>query len=223
MKKIFFTFAAMAIAGCSSAPPTIQQGPDAEVSFDGLHVVDNAAFAAAWADPDIEFSRYSKIMPGGAFFEFRAVKRTSRTTTARSREREFYIDEDARERLEREVTAIFTEELAKSTRFTVVDEPGPDVLIIRGGLHDIVSFVPPQPIGRGDIWLSAVGEITLLLEVVDSLSGEVIARAVERRAAQQGGGMAIRANTVTTWAELRRLARRWATTLRDGLDSIPEA
>ena len=223
MKKIFLTFAAMAIAGCSSAPPTIQQGPDAEVSFDGLHVVDNAAFAAAWADPDIEFSRYNKIMPGGAFFEFRAVRRTSGTQRARSNEREFYIDEDARKRLEEEVTAIFDEELARSTRFTVVDEPGPDVLIVRGGLHDIVSFVPPQPIGRGEIWLSSVGEITLLLEVVDSLSGEVIARAVERRAAERGGGMAIQANRVTTWAELRRLTRRWATTLRDGLDAIPEA
>ena len=213
----------MAIAGCSSAPPTIQQGPDAEVSFDGLHVVDNAAFREAWADPDIEFSRYNKIMPGGAFFEFRAVRRTSGTTRARSSDREFYIDEDARARLEEEVTAIFAEELANSTRFTVVDEPGPDVLIIRGGLHDIVSFVPPEPIGRGEIWLSSVGEITLLLEVVDSLSGEVIARAVERRAAERGGGMAIQANRVTTWAEVRRLTRRWATTLRDGLDSIPEA
>ena len=223
MKKILLTFAAMAIAGCSSAPPTIQQGPDAEVSFDGLHVVDNSIFREAWADPDIEFSRYNKIMPGGAFFEFRAVKRTSNTTAARSRAREFYIDEDARARLEKEVTAIFAEELAKSTRFTVVDEPGPDVLIIRGGLHDIVSFVPPEPIGRGEIWLSSVGEITLLLEVVDSLSGEVIARAVERRAAERGGGMAIQANRVTTWAEVRRLTRRWATTLRDGLDSIPEA
>jgi len=223
MKKILLTFAAMAIAGCSSAPPTIQQGPDAEVSFDGLHVVDNAAFREAWADPDIEFSRYNKIMPGGAFFEFRAVKRTSNTQSMRSNTREFYIDEDARARLEEEVTAIFAEELAKSTRFTVVDEPGPDVLIIRGGLHDIVSFVPPEPIGRGDIWLSSVGEITLLLEVVDSLSGEVIARAVERRAAERGGGMAIQANRVTTWAEVRRLTRRWATTLRDGLDSIPEA
>ncbi len=223
MKKILLTFAAMTTAGCSSAPPTIQQGPDAEVSFDGLHVVDNSAFRKAWADPDIDFSVYNKIMPGGAFFEYRAVKRTSNTTRARSNTREFYIDEDARERLKEEVSAIFNEELANSTRFTVTDEPGPDVLIIRGGLHDIVSFVPPQPIGRGEIWLSAVGEITLLLEVVDSLSGEVIARAVERRAAERGGGMAIQANRVTTWAEVRRLTRRWATTLRDGLDAIPEA
>jgi len=219
MKKILLTFAAMAIAGCSSAPATIQEGPNAEVSFDGLHAVDNSAFRQAWADPDIDFSRYNKIMPGGAFFEYRAVKKTSSTTRARSSGREFYIDEDAREKLKEEVSTIFNEELAKSTRFTVADAPGPDVLIIRGGLHD----VPPEPIGRGNIYLSSVGEITLILEVVDSMSGEVIARAVERRAAERGGGMAVQANTVTTWAEVRRLTRRWATTLRNGLDSIPEA
>lgn len=223
MKKILLTFAAMAIAGCTSAPATIQQGADAEVSFDGLHVIDNSIFREAWADPDIDFSRYSKFMPGGAFFEYRAVKKTSRTTRAASSTDEFYIDDEAREKLKGLATEIFSEELAKSTRFTVTDTSGPDVLIIRGGLHDIVSRVPPEPIGRGDIYLSSVGEITLILEVVDSMSGEVIFRAVERRAAERGGGMAIRANTVTTLAEVRRLIRRWATTLRDGLDSIPAA
>ena len=189
MKKILLAFAAMTIAGCNSAPPTIQEGPNAEVSFDGLHLVDNSAFKMAWADPDIDFSKYNKIMPGGAFFEYRAVKKTSRTTAARSSTREFYIDEDARAKLKEEVSAIFNEEISKSTRFTVTDQPGPDVLMIRGGLHDIVSFVPPEPIGRGEIYLSSVGEITLLLEVVDSLSGEVIARAVERRGTGRRHGL----------------------------------
>jgi len=59
------------------------------------------------------------------------------------------------------------------------------------------------------------------LEVVDSMSGEVIARAVERRAAQRAGGQMVLANTVTTWTEVRRLARGWATKLRDGMDSVP--
>ncbi len=76
--------------------------------------------------------------------------------------------------------------------------------------------------GRGDVYLSSVGEITLILEVVDSMSGEVIVRAVERRALDRSG-MAMRSSTVNTWAEVRRVTRRWATTLRDGLDSIPEA
>lgn len=221
MKKIVLTFVAMTMAGCSSAPPTIQQGPNAEVSYDGLHAIDNSIFKAAWADPDIDFSRYDKIMAGGAFFEYRAVKKTSGTSRARASDTEFYIDEKAREKLKELTSEIFNEELAKSSRFSVTDASGPDVLIIRGGLHDIVSQVPPDIIGRGDIYLSSVGEITLILEVVDSMSGEVIFRAVERRAAERGGGMAMRSNSVNTRSEVRRLIRRWATTLRDGLDSIP--
>jgi len=221
MNKILLTIATVLVAGCSSAPPTIQEGPDAQVSFDGLHVVDNSVFKLAWADPEVDFSQYNKIMPGGAFFEYRAVKNKSRSGRALSSQREFYIDDKARERLEAIVSEIFNEEVAKSTRFTVTDAPGPDVLIIRGGLHDIVSFVPPETVGRSDIYLSEVGEITLLLEVVDSRSNEVIMRAVERRAAESA--YAMRSSPVTTWSEIRRLTRRWATKLRDGLDAIPEA
>ncbi len=221
MKKIVLMFVAMTMAGCSSAPPTIQQGPNAEVSYDGLHAIDNSIFKAAWADPDIDFSRYDKIMAGGAFFEYRAVKKTSGTSRARASATKFYIDEKAREKLKELTSEIFNEELAKSSRFSVTDAPGPDVLIIRGGLHDIVSKVPPDIIGRGEIYISSVGEITLILEAVDSMSGEVIFRAVERRAAERGGGMAMRSNSVNTRSEVRRLIRRWATTLREGLDSIP--
>ncbi len=220
MKKIYFTLAVLTIAGCSSAPPTIQQGPDAEVSFDGLHVVDNSVFRQAWADPDIDFSRYNKILPGDAFFEYRAVKKTSTAASRRSSNNEFYIDDAAREKLKNLTSEIFNEELAKSTRFTVTDARGPDVLIIRGGLHDIVSNVPPDIIGRGDIYLSSVGDITLVLEAVDSQSGEVIYRAVERRALERPGTALPSSRAITT-AEVRRVLRRWATTLRDGLDSIP--
>jgi hypothetical protein len=39
--------------------------------------------------------------------------------------------------------------------------------------------------GRGEIYLSSVGEATLVLEAVDSLTGEVIYRAAERRTAER--------------------------------------
>ena len=222
MKFKFLMMSAFIVTGCTSAPPTIQEGPNAEVSFDGLHLIDNARFAQAWADPDIDFSRYTKVMGGGAFFGFRAVRETpSSTSMRRGSENEFYIQDRDRQRLEEETTTIFAEELANSTRFEVTEEKGEDVLLLRGGLHDIVSNVPPDIIGRGEIWLSSVGEATLVIEGVDSMSGETIFRALERRAAQRPGGTAMMSNTVTTWAEWRRLARRWATTLVEGLDSIP--
>ena len=62
---------------------------------------------------------------------------------------EFWIDDKSKKKLEDEVSAIFNEEIGKSTRFTETDTPGRDVMIIRGGLHDIVSRVPPDFVGRG--------------------------------------------------------------------------
>lgn len=220
MKKMLLLVAAVAVSGCSTAPATIQQGPNAEVSYDGLHAVDNSIFKLAWADPEIDFSRYKKVMPGGAFFEYRAVKKTSSTYRANSSTQEFWIDDASKEKLKEESSAIFREEIAKSTRFETTDSPGPDVLIIRGGLHDIMSRVPPQQAGRNDVYLRSVGEATLILEVVDSMSDEVIFRAVERRSAESASGGMV-ANSVTTWTEVRRMLRRWAVTLRSGLDSIP--
>ena len=219
MKFNALVILAVVLAGCSSTGPTIQQGGDAEVSFDGLHKIDHARFASAWADPEIDFSRYSKFIPAGDEFQFRAVKKTSRVQ--RSSGSEFWISDANREKLVEETSAIFAEELAKSSRFEVTDARGDDVLILRGVLHDIVSNVPPDLIGRGEIYLSSVGAVTIIIEAIDSMSNEVIFRAVERRAAAQTGGPAIRSNSVTTWAEVRRLMRRWASTLREGLDSLP--
>lgn len=220
MKKIYLSVAIALLAGCSTAPPTIQEGPNAEVSYDGLHAIDNAVFAMAWADPDIDFSRYSKIIPGGATLEFRAVRRNAGTQRARSSQSEFYIEQGGRDALAELTTEVFSEELSKSTRFTVADAPGQDVIVIRGALHDIVSNVPPQTAGRSEIFLSSVGEITLILEVIDSMSGEVIFRALERRALDRQG-QAMRSSSVNSRSEVRRVLRRWATTLREGLDSIP--
>ena len=88
---------------------------------------------------------------------------------------------------------------------------------------DIVSFVPPEMIGRGEIYLSSVGEATLVVEGIDSMSGEAVFRAVDRRAIGPRDNTMIRANTVTTWSEVRRWARRHATILREGLESIHES
>lgn len=221
MNKIFTIAVAALVVGCA-AEPSIQTGPDAETTFDGLVRIDNSRFSAAWIDPDIDLTQYSKILPGGAEFQFRNVQKTSRTTMRASSENEFWISDSDRQRLIDTVSEVFNDELQRSEHFTVADERGADTMIIVGALHDIVSRVPPEHIGRGEIYLSSLGEATLIIEISDSLSGEVIYRAVDRRAVENVGGQMIRANSATTWGEVRRWARRWATRLREGLDSIHE-
>lgn len=223
MKNLIFLAIAALVAGCAGEPG-IQTGPGAETTFDGLVRIDNSRFADAWIDPDVDLSQYNKIIPIRAEFEFRAVKETPATTSMRrtaASNTEFWISDADRARLVDEVSGVFQDELAKSRSFTITDTPGPETLILVGTLHDIVSNVPPDLVGRGEIFISSVGQATLVLELRDSLSNETIYRALDRRSGQQASGTTmIRSNSVTTWAEVRRLARRWAVRLREGLDSV---
>ena len=223
MKSLMLDLLSLLIVACTSAPPALQTGAGAEYTFDGLVRVDNSRFGSAWADPEVDFTVYNKVMPGAAQFEFRAVSKTAgagRTLSSRASQREFWISDANRDKLVDTVSGIFEEELSKAQGWEAAEEAGPDVLILRGALLDIVSFVPPELGVRGEIYLSSVGQATLVVEGVDSMSGEVVFRAVERRSIESGPGDLIRANAVTTWTEVRRVARRWATTLREGLESI---
>ena len=55
----------IAITGCETTParePSIQMGPNAEVTVDGLHRVDDSKMALAYVKPDVDLSGYTKIM-----------------------------------------------------------------------------------------------------------------------------------------------------------------
>jgi hypothetical protein len=101
-----------------------------------------------------------------------------------------------------------------------VTEPGPRTLLLFGTLIDVVSHVPPLDApGRYDVYLADVGEATLVFELRDAVTNEVLARAADRRAAEQQG-FAVPATTVNSWSLVRQVARSWATLLRKRLDEI---
>ncbi len=217
---LFFAFVLVA---CTTTPPTIQTGPDAEISFDGLHKVDNSQADVAWARPDFDISGYTKIWLVGAGIEYRQVKNRGRTSVDRTRGGPYFIDDKSRGQFEELVGKVFKEELEKIEKYELVDGPGPDVLMVRGGLLDVTSYVPPDPVGgRSVVFLSSVGEATLVLELRDSETGTILARSIDRRAAETIGGTFTRSNSVTNSAEARRLIRFWATRLREGLDGFSQ-
>ena len=223
--KLLSGLAAVLVAACQTTPPAIQTGPDAEKSFDGLNVVDNSQADQAWAREDFDISQYTKIMLVTSGFEYRQAKNRGQTTTERSRGGPYYLDADRRARFEAEVHKVFVEELEKLQNYEFVTEPGPDVMMLRGAMLDIVTYVPDMTrmTGNSDIFVTRVGEATLVLELRDSESGTVLARSVDRRAAERMGGQMMRANTVTNAAEVRRLIRFWATRLVESLDGFAEA
>jgi hypothetical protein len=207
--------------GCSTPPPTIPTDPDAEVSYDGLHKIENSRADAAWAVPDLDFSGYTKIRFVSLGIEYREVAKKGSSSVARSQGGPFFIDDKARAQFEDLVDEIFSEELGKITRFQIVDESGPDTLEVGGGLLNVTSQVPPDPVGGRSVHLlTYVGDATLVLEIRDSESNRILARAVDRRAAESIGGSFRRSNTVSGSVEVKRLIRYWAVELREVLEGF---
>ncbi len=207
--------------GCTTASPTIQTGPDAAVSFDGLHEIDNSRADIAWARPDIDLSSYTSILPVSLGIEYTEVANKANTAVTRTQRGPYFIDDKARAEFEVLVGEIFMEELQKSDRFRIVDERGPNTLIVAGGLLDVTSQVPPTRVGSSSrIYLSSIGDATLVLEIRDSETNRILARSIDRRAAEPIGSSFQTANSVTETEEIRRLIRYWATGLREALDGF---
>ena len=226
MKKMFLIGLASGLLAACSTTPTFDASPDAEQTYDGLSPMKGTVLDAVWARTDIDVTGYDKIMLEGIGVEFRPVKgpysgRGSRSSAGivRSSQTEFPLDPDTQKLFIEEIRGAFVEEMGKSDVFTLVDEPGPDVLKLSVGLLDVLSRVPPETVGSSRIFLDRVGEATLVLELRDSESNAILIRAADRRAAERPG-TAIESSRVTNMAEVRRLGRRWATILKDGLDTL---
>lgn len=220
---IALSLAAFILTGCASQPSLDTSGA-ADRSFDGLYPFENTIVDRAWARADLDLAGYTKIRLESAGIQYRPTSATakSRLSAVRAGDAEFSLDAKQRARLRETVAEAFLKELQKVERFELTDQVGPEVLIVRGALLDVVSNVPPEPIGRGDIYLESVGEATLLLELIDSQTNTVLVRALDRREADSRG-MPMASNTVTNWMEVRRLAQSWARLLRIRLDEIASA
>lgn len=212
------------VAGCSSTPQ-FQTGADAEVTHDGLTRIDRTVMDAVWARTDLDLTGVKRVHFHGLGVEYRNVNGPysgragmGSTRTATASRTEFQLDEATRALFEEEIRGAFLEEINRSTVFEVTEESGPDVIDVHIGLLDVVSRVPPESMGRSRVFIDSVGEATLVLEVRDSVSHTVLARAVDRRAAENM--MAFESTPPRNRAEVRRLGRRWGQIIRDGLEAM---
>ena len=220
-RVIALIVAATLSVACTTSPSrTIDvSAGEEEMTHDGLYPVTGTLVKMAWARKDIDLTGYNKILIQRAGIQYRPVKATTAQRMGVSSSSEFPLDEKQKARLRKEVERAFQEEIQKGENYAIVTAPGPDVLIVRGALLDVVSFVPPERPGRNDVYLDRVGAATLVIELVDSESEAVLARIVDRRAAEQRG-VTFKSTSVTNATEVRRLARFWAKLLRESLDNL---
>ncbi|MFP6802395.1 MAG: DUF3313 family protein [Pseudomonadales bacterium] len=220
MKYLFLLLTFTFLAGCETTSPTLQTGANAEITFDGLHRVDGSNMQYAWLKPNLSLAAYTKIRLVNAGIEYRQVKPASGSPSVNASRSEFPLTEKKKARLESLLREVFLEELSNSKHFSLVSEPGPDVLTLTGGLLDVVSAIPPESAGRNDFYVSNIGSAKLVLELQDSRSNEILARALDGRNVQplslQRSSPGINAQ------EVRREFRKWGKRLTAALDLLHE-
>jgi hypothetical protein len=73
-------------------------------------------------------------------------------------------------------------------------------------------------VGRSRTYTANTGRMTLVVELRDSVTGELLARAVDTRSGR--GGQMTWTNRVTNTADARQAIGIWASALRRGLDEM---
>ena len=204
------------LVACEATTPTFQTGPFAEMSADGLAKVNNSVVSKAWIRPGIDLTGYDKIMLIDAGIRYRSVREVNRLYN--SSITEFPLDQSQRDRIETSVREVFNEEMAKFQRLEIVREAGPDTLALTGMLVDVTSFVPPQGAFRADYYLSAIGEATLILELSDSMSDQVLARAADRRVINTSFTGA--STSVTNRFDFERELQAWSSIIITNLERL---
>ena len=105
--------------------------------------------------------------------------------------------------------------------YEIVEAAGDDVLLVRPAIIDLdITASDTMQAGRSRTYTSSAGTATIYIELYDSVTGDILARAADRKAARSVGGYMSYTNRVTNRADARRMLGTWAELLRDRLDEF---
>ena len=189
-----------------------------EVTVDGLVRLPDAQIGLAYVHPEADFSVYKRVMIDEAEVAFRrGWEREQRRSIHRVTSRDI---EQIKQRMADLFREVFVETLEADDGYQVVDKPADDVLWLRPAIVDLdVSAPDTGRSGRSTTFVSSAGAATLHLELRDSVTGELLARALDRQGARDFGHFQ-HSSRVRNSAEATRILREWAGLLRDSLDEI---
>ncbi len=207
------------LAGCVDevvAQAPLEAGSAAEITEDGLHRVDQSVMDAAWVKPGLDLTPYRQILVMPAGVSFRSIPESENRVSNRESRTEYPLSDEAKIMFRRVFEEAFEEDFAAVEPYELSKVPGRDVLMVQGFLVDFVSGIPPERDLDPESRLTLRWEATIILELRDSMSNEMLARTVERERFERLTGAA-RVREVG-----QRLMGRWSRLLRTRLEELTE-
>ncbi len=212
-----FAAAFLALASACSSAPAPSLDTTAELSYDGLTPLADTVMTRVWVREGFSLAGYKKVILEGAGIRYRPVTETN-SKGQRNAAVAFPVSAAQKAELEALITEEFDRALDRLT-LPEVTVPGPDVLLVRGYMLDVVSRIPPANASSSHYFIDSVGQATFVVELVDSQTSTVLVRALDTRSARTPG-YTYRSNAATNRAQVRALIARWADLLVDALNDL---
>ena len=206
----------VSLSACTSAPPAI--------SPDGLTLVPKSSFGQVYAKQGVDITGYDKFVLADCDVAFR--KNWLRDQNQLRRMASDRVTADDMNEIRTSLAGLCTEQfgamLAAAPAYTVVDQGAVShgTLLLQPHIIDLdISAPDTQDLGRARTYTTESGEMTLLLNVKDAVTGETLYRVVDRRRANATMQMQW-TNRVTNMADAKRILTNWSQRLREGLDQV---
>ena len=186
------------------------------VNDEGMILVKDSELATVYTDPDADLSIYNRVMLLDATVAFKKnwKRDQNRGNPLRVKDRDMVKIQEEVAQTFREV---FTKELVDAG-YAMAEEPAEDVLLVKPAIVDLdVSAPDIQSSTLTRSYAESAGEMTLNLELFDSLTDDKIAKATDRKRDNYRGYMEWR-TSVSNRADARRMMTAWAKALTSALD-----
>jgi len=217
--KVLAKAAILIVLGCLSGGLSAKEELP-EVTEDGLQRVHDTKMALVYAQPGANLAGYTEVILLDAQVAFKKNwERDQRTSSISSGNRLNSKDiEGIKTRLATEFNEVFGKTLAEGG-YPVVTEAGDHVLLIRPAIINLDVNAPDKPTaGISRTYTSSAGEMTLYVEIFDSVTGDLIAKALDRKTDNRNGQFYTWTNSVTNKAAADRILKGWAQILLEALN-----
>jgi len=187
-----------------------------ESSVDGLQLIKDSNLALVYAEPGADLGRYNRIYLDDAYIAFKERWQRNKNLNAPDK-----ISDDDMTKMKAELAALFREVFSRTLEeggYDLVTEYAEDVLLVKPAIINLDVTSPDIRSGAMvRSYSETAGEMTLYLELYDSVSGHLIAKALDRQEDRQTGYFQWQ-NRVTNRAAANRILQIWANVLKEGLD-----
>lgn len=200
---ILLALAGVLLWSCQSIPPYM--APDA--AKEGLEPIDVPGLDAVFARPGANLAPYKRILLDPVEVAFSKEWKPDLPGS------NLPLSEEDREKIRKDLAELATQtfkEVLQKGGYPIVAEPGPDVLRIVPRLDDVYINAPDVSTpGRTYQYVKSAGRMTLVAELRDSASGEIVARVYDQREGRTNEVFRL-SSSVSNYQEVRDMVTRWA-------------